>query len=226
MTYGWGPQTVTYSSESEHDRDFPKYIEFLKNSSDEFVGIGEIGLDFHHAKTFKKRERQIEIFERIIRESKHLDKPYILHVRNAGPRDVDPDNPNDSYNESDIVNRIILEILEDEKIPPQNVMWHCFSGPSQYGPHLAEEGYYISIPSSAFGFNKWRRNSMGIPLNKILTETDAAWQHPYKIGAFNSPVNVKFAIAAIAYSNNLKQMEVAENVLKNAISLFRIDNQE
>ncbi|GAH53416.1 unnamed protein product, partial [marine sediment metagenome] len=82
--------------------------------------------------------------------------------------------------------------------------------------------YYVSIPSSAYGFKRWRRNIKGIPLDKILTETDACMQHPFKMGAFNTPANVKYSIAAIAYVNNIKQKEVADQVLKNAKKLFGI----
>lgn len=220
MTFGWGAQTVTFSTEAEHNRDFPKYLDYVLNNTKEYICIGEIGLDFHHAKTIEKREKQIEIFEKIIQETKHLDKPYALHVRNAGPRDQDPANPNDPYNEPDRVNKIILEILEDEQIPPERVMWHCFSGPASWGKNLAEEGYFISVPSSAFGFRRWRRNSAEVPLNQILTETDASWQHPYKMGMFNEPVNVKYAIAAVAYTHGIDQDKVANQVYENALQFF------
>ena len=113
-----------------------------------------------------------------------------------------------------------LDILEEEKIPPKNVMWHCFSGPEEWGEMLADRGYYISIPSSAYGFKKWRRNIKGIPIDNLLTETDASYQHPIKIGAFNEPLNVKFAIAAIAFVNNMDQSTVAEQILENARKFF------
>ncbi|MHA1518842.1 MAG: TatD family hydrolase [Promethearchaeota archaeon] len=226
MTYGWGPQTVTFSSKAEHDRDFPKYLDFCVSHAEEFACIGEIGLDFHHALEYEKRERQIEIFEKIIHTTKHLNKPYSLHVRNAGPHDIDPKNPNDAYNESDRVNNIILEILEDEGIPSQKVMWHCFSGPADWGPFLAEKDYFISVPSSAYGFRKWRRNSEGVPITRLLTETDAAWQHPYKMGAFNTPLNVKYAVAAIAHTHQLEQLAVANQVLKNATQFFNLNSNK
>lgn len=224
MTYGWGPQTVTYSSKEEHALNFPKYLEFCKSHVKDFVCIGEIGLDFHHAKKYDRRERQIQVFEQIIQETKHLGIPYSLHVRNAGPRDQDPDNAADPYNEPDRANNIILEILEDEQIPPEKVMWHCFSGPMVWGKYLADQGYYISVPSSAFGFKKWRRNSQEVSLDKLLTETDAAWQHPYQMGGFNTPLNVKYAVAAIAFTHELNQNDVAVQILQNARKFFTLQD--
>ncbi len=220
MTYGWGPQTVTYSEKSKHDRDFSKFLEFIQKNAKKFIGIGEIGLDFHHAKKLTDRERQISVFEKIIQETKYLGLPYSLHVRNAGPNDKDPDLPQDPYNERDRVNNIITEILEDENIPPDQVMWHCFSGPAEWGPYLAKQGYYLSVPASAYGFRRWRRNFEGVLIESLLTETDSAWQHPYKIGEFNVPLNVKYAVAAIAYLQQKNQQEVSEIILKNALKFF------
>jgi TatD DNase family protein len=223
MTLGWGPQTVTYTPQQEHDRNFQKYLDLVLKNPEDYVAIGEIGLDFHHAKKLSKRERQIDIFERIIQETKHLGKPYSLHVRNAGPHDKDPEHPDDTYNEPDFANNIIMGILDDEGIPFDHVMWHCFSGPSDWGKFLSEKGFYISVPSSAFGFRRWRKNSKNVPVSQLLTETDSAWQHPYRRGGFNTPVNVKYAVAAIAYSHQMDQQRVANQIIKNAKSFFHID---
>ena len=116
----------------------------------------------------------------------------------------------------------ITKILEEEGIAPERVQWHCFSGPQEWGPKLAEKGYYISIPSSAYGFNRWRRNIKGVPLENLLTETDSCFQHPFKMGAFNTPTNVKYALAAIAYVNEMEQQEVAERILGNAKRFFGV----
>lgn len=198
------------------------YIDFLINNTDKYIAIGEFGLDFHHAKTLKMRKEQIHQFRKIIQETKQLNKPYVLHVRNPSIRDIDQKNPDHEYNSGAICNKIILDTLEEEKIPPSKVMWHCFSGPAEWGPKIAEKGYYISVPSSAFGFKRWRRNIKGIPLENILTETDACFQHPFKMGTFNTPANVKYSVAAIAYEKDIKQKKVANQVLENAKKLFGI----
>ncbi len=220
LSLGIGPQTVTYSNPEKFEKIFPEFINFLSNNLDSYNVIGEIGLDFHHAKTYKKRVKQIEIFKKIIQKTKNLKKPYSFHVRNPSSNDFDPNSLKPEFNEKDIVNKIILEVMDNENINPNNVMWHCFSGPSEWGQILSDKGYYLSIPSSAYGFKKWRRNIKGIDLTKILTETDAAWQHPYSIGEFNIPNNVKYALAAIAYELNLEQEKIADQVLKNAKIFF------
>ena len=204
------------------NEEHPIFIDVLENFQENYVGIGEFGLDFHHAKKMSRRTEQIEYFQRVIQETEHLKKPYILHVRNATQRDVDQHNPNHEYNQRDFCNRAVTRILEEEGIEPERVQWHCFSGPQDWGKKLAKQGYYISVPSSAYGFTRWRRNIPGVPLDKLLTETDSCMQHPFKMGSFNNPANVKYSVAAIAYENKMEQLEVAEQIEKNARKFFGI----
>ncbi|MHA1720163.1 MAG: TatD family hydrolase [Promethearchaeota archaeon] len=226
-TAGWAPQTVTYTKKDEHDKHFSKWIRFLKENSNLYLGIGEIGLDFHHAKKLEKRTRQIDIFTKIIRETKNLNKPYILHVRNPTKNDVDTENPNHFYNEFDSVNKIIVDILENEKIEPSRVMWHCFAGPTkEWGNQLASKGYYLSAIGSAYGNKKMRKFTSEVPLSNILTETDAPYQHPYQYGEYNTPRNVKYAIAALAFSHSMEQENIANITLKNALDFFKISFEQ
>ena len=219
FTLGCINPTDRYSLE-EVMGEYKRFLDLAENKQDTYIGIGEFGLDFHHGKSQKVRKQQIEFFQRLVSDTKHLNKPYVLHVRNATQRDIDQKNPNHEYNQRDFCNKVVERILEEEQISPDRVMWHCFSGPAEWGPKLAKKGYYISVPSSAYGFNRWRRNIRGVPLNRLLTETDACMQHPFKMGAYNTPANVKYSIAAIAYVNEMDQQDVAEQVLANARRLF------
>ena len=199
--------------------EYERFLEIAENKKETYVGIGEVGLDFHHGKSLKVRKQQIEHFQKLINETKHLDKPYVL---NATQRDIDQKNPDHEYNQRDFINKTVVGILEEEQISPERVMWHCFSGPAEWGPKLAKKGFYISVPSSAYGFNRWRRNIKGVPLDRLLTETDACMQHPYRMGAYNTPANVKYSVATIAYVTEMEQQEVAEIVLENAKKFFGI----
>ena len=223
FTSGWAPQTVTYTDQKKHDTEFALWMDFIKNSPEDFLGIGEIGLDFHHAKKLDKRKHQIEIFKKIIHETKSLNKPYILHVRNPTQNDIDNENPDHEFNEFDSVNKIILKILDEEEIEPSRVMWHCFSGPTkEWGNELASKGYYLSVISSGYGNKKMRNYSSEVSISNLLTETDAPYQHPYQYGEYNTPRNVKYAIATIAFTHSMEQKEVTEIILKNAQNFFKI----
>jgi Tat protein secretion system quality control protein TatD with DNase activity len=102
-------------------------------------------------------------------------------------------------------------------------MWHCFSGPDEYGMSLPKQGYTLSVPSSAYGINKWRRVTKQSPLSALVTETDSYYQHPYLRGPVNVPLNVKYAIAAIAHFHNISQQEVSRMTVENAINFFKLD---
>lgn len=222
FTCGWAPQTVTYTPKEKYKEEWKKWIDFIQNNQEKYLAIGEIGLDFHHAKTLQKRQEQMEAFRKIIDLTSDFNKPYVLHVRNAAEHEYDRENPKHRFNNRDGVNKEILKILNEYKIAPKKVMWHCFSGPDEYGRTLSTQGYILSVPSSAYGFNRWRRVTNHTPLNSLVTETDSYYQHPYKRGPINVPANVRYAIAAIAYSHNVSQKLVSEKTVENAIRFFNL----
>ena len=219
---GWAPQTVTYTSKNKHDEYWKEWLDFVMNNSEKYLAIGEIGLDFHHAKTLEKRNNQVEILKKIFEITEELDKPYVLHVRNAAKHEFDPQNPKHRFNTPDGANKEILNILETYKINSKKVMWHCFSGPEAYGKTLPNQGFTLSVPSSAYGFERWRNVSKVSPLNSLVTETDSYYQHPYKRGPINVPSNVRYVISAIAFSHSLTQKEVSEKTVENAIDFFNL----
>ncbi len=223
FTCGWAPQTVTYTPKNKYNLEWKKWIDFIQNNMEQYLGIGEIGLDFHHAKTLEKRNNQIEVFKKIIEITRDLNKPYILHVRNASEHEFDRQNPKHRYNKIDGANIEILNTLKEFKIEPQRVMWHCFSGPEDYGSSLPNQGYILSVPSSAYGFNRWREVTKNTPLESLVTETDSYYQHPYKREPINIPSNVRYSIAAIAYSHNIPQKQVSEETVNNAKKFFNLN---
>ena len=225
-TCGWAPQTVTYTSKKKYDVLYDEWIDYVLSNSDEYLAIGEIGLDFHHAKALEKRNKQVEELEKILEKTKNLDKPYVLHVRNAAQHEIDRNNPKHRFNKKDGANKEILQILKDYKVNPKNVLWHCFSGPEEYGRLLPNQGFMLSVPSSSYGFERWRNVSKSSPLESLFTETDAYYQHPYKREPVNVPANARYSIAAIAYSHNSPQKEVSKITVDNAIKFFNLEIRE
>jgi TatD DNase family protein len=226
FTCGWAPQTVTYTPKDKYNVEWKKWKEFILNKPDQYLGIGEIGLDFHHAKTLNKRNRQVSVLKQIIELTKDLGKPYVLHVRNAGQYEYDRQNPKHRFNKNDGVNKEILAIIKEYKIDTKKVLWHCFSGPEDYGRSLPNQGFMLSVPSSAYGFNRWRRVTRLSPLESLVTETDSYYQHPFKRGPINVPSNVRYSIAAIAYSHNVSQKLVSEKTVDNAIQFFNLEIED
>ncbi len=222
FTCGWAPQTVTYTPKEKYSSEWNEWVDYIKNNKEKYLAIGEIGLDFHHAKALEKREKQVEEFRKILELTKGFDKPYVLHVRNAAEIEKDYKHTNHRFNDPDGANKEILSVLKELNVNPKKVMWHCFSGPTEYGTSLWKQGFTISVPSSAFGFTRWRENSKGAPLESLVTETDSYYQHPYLRGPVNEPVNVRYSIAAIAYAKNITQKVVSEATVSNAMRFFNL----
>jgi TatD DNase family protein len=222
FTCGWAPQTVTYTPKNQYDENWKKWINFIKTNQDKYLAIGEIGLDFHHAKTLEKRNKQIIELKKIFKLTADMDKPYVLHVRNAAEHEFDRKNPKHRFNKYDGATKEILSIIKEFNLKPKKIMWHCFSGPEKYGIFLPKQGFILSVPSSAYGFSRWRIVSKSSPLDSLVTETDSYYQHPYKRGPINVPSNVRYAIAALAYSHGLTQKEVSAKTVENAIRFFKL----
>jgi len=223
FTCGWAPQTVTYTPRDQYDREWDKWVEYIEDNQDHYIAIGEVGLDFHHAKTLEKREKQVAELMKIFELTKDYNKSYVLHVRNAAEHEFDREHPKHRYNKGDGATKETLNIIKEFNINPKQVMWHCFSGPDEYGQSLPNQGYTLSVPSSAYGVNKWRRVTKQSPLTALVTETDSYYQHPYLRGPVNVPLNVKYSIAALAYSHNTSQQEVSRITVENAITFFNLD---
>ena len=223
FTCGWAPQTVTYTPKDVYNIEWKKWIDFILNNSEKYLAIGEIGLDFHHAKSLDKRNEQVDVFKQIFESTRDLDKPYVLHVRNAAEHEFDKQNPQHRFNKKDGANNENLTILKEYKIDPHRVIWHCFSGPEEFGRTLPQQGFLLSVPSSAYGYERWRRVTRFTPLDSLLTETDSYFQHPYKRGPLNVPSNVRYSIAAIAFSHHLSQSSVSVKTVENAVKFFKLE---
>ncbi|MFX1258979.1 MAG: TatD family hydrolase [Promethearchaeota archaeon] len=220
---GWAPQTVTYTPKNKYHQEWKEWINFINENTEKYLAIGEIGLDFHHARTLDQRNKQMEVFKKIFEKTEDLKKPYILHVRNAAEHEYDRDNPKHRFNKNDGANQEIINTLKEFNIQPKRVMWHCFSGPDLYGMTLSKQGFLLSVPSSAYGNNKWRRVSRNTSLDSLVTETDSYYQHPYLREPINVPSNARYAVAAIAYSHNVPQALVSEKTIENAIQFFNLE---
>ncbi|MHA1477997.1 MAG: TatD family hydrolase [Promethearchaeota archaeon] len=201
FTCGWAPQTVTYSPKSQYDREWKKWIDYIQDN----------------------QEKQVTELKKIFDLTKDFNKPYVLHVRNAAEHEFDREHPKHRYNTRDGATKEILNIIKEFSLNPKKIMWHCFSGPAEYGTILPNQDYTLSVPSSAYGINKWRKVTQRSPLTALVTETDSYYQHPYLRGPINVPLNVKYSVAAIAYSHNTSQQEVSRITVGNAISFFNLE---
>lgn len=192
------------AKEIEETHEFPRDVEkfdlnkelaWIEKNQTSCIAIGECGMDFKYGQEHK--EKQAEIFKKVIELAIKLDKPLILHTRKAEQESID--------------------ILE--KINYKKIIMHCFNGSKGQIKRAIELGYSFSIPPIITRLEHFQMLASMVPITQLLTETDAPYLAP-KAGERNESSNVKITIKEIAKIKNLDEKQVAEQIYKNYKVLF------
>jgi len=127
----------------------------LSTIKSNLVAIGEIGLDYHWDVTFK--EQQHEALREQMRWAEQYDLPVMIHSRDA--------------------TEDTLNILRE--FPTVKGVMHCFSGSHEVAKQVIDMGYYLGIGGVlTFKNCKLAEHLVGIPLERLVLETDAPYMAP------------------------------------------------
>lgn len=127
----------------------------LSTIKSNLVAIGEIGLDYHWDVTFK--EQQQEALREQMRWAEQYDLPVMIHSRDA--------------------TEDTLNILRE--FPTVKGVMHCFSGSHEVAKQVIDMGYYLGIGGVlTFKNCKLAEHLVGIPLERLVLETDAPYMAP------------------------------------------------
>lgn len=170
-------------------------LEFIEAHAHEIIAIGEVGLDL---KEVDGIEVQRENFKKIVQLAKRLRKPLIIHSRKAEQE--------------------VLEVLEEEHY--NHVVLHCFMGSKKLLERGIKFGCMFSIPSAVVRNAQFQQNAVLIPLNQLLTETDAPYLAPMK-DMRSEPANVREAVLMIAELKRVTPEEAANAMYFNYQKLFQ-----
>jgi TatD DNase family protein len=164
--------------------------------------IGEIGLDYHY--DFSPADIQQQVFRAQVRLARELDRPVIIHTREA---DADT-----------------LAILREEGSGGVRGVLHCFTGTPDLARAGLELGLYISL-AGIVTFPKateLRDTARGVPLDRLLAETDSPFLAPVPHrGKRNEPAQVALVVAALAALYGLDPADLAARTTANFHTLFR-----
>jgi len=176
----------------------------LKLISDEnqrktVIAIGEIGLDSKYDKIWDK---QLAVFDKMLRLAETLALPVIIHSRGTTAQIVDmlP-----SYN----LKRVLL---------------HWFSYPLTALSRAVSHGYYITEGPPAAYSNGIREVIANVPLKNLLTETDGPvkyYKQPFN-GQLTKPSFIRTVVEAIAEIKKMPFDDVAEQIAENFEEFFSI----
>lgn len=183
----------------ESDFDLEKFKEYAK--SDKVVAIGETGLDYHYQP--ETAELQKERFIQQVKIAVELDKPLIIHTRQA--------------------REDTLAILREYGAHKCGGVIHCFTEDLDFAQQAMELGFYISI-SGIVTFRQateLKEVVKAIPIERLLIETDSPYLAPVPHrGKENQPGYVVEVAAYIAQLKKLPLNEVGEITSKNFRNLF------
>jgi TatD DNase family protein len=149
--------------------------------------VGETGLDYYRDNSAPQLQR--EWFRAHIDIAKQAGKPLMIHDRDA--------------------HEDVLAILAADG-PPEQVIFHCYSGDAELAARCAAAGYVLSFAGTVtFGNAAALREAAAVvPAELILTETDAPFLTPApNRGKSNAPAQVAHTVRAIAAA---RQMDVAK----------------
>ena len=127
----------------------------------------------------------------------------------------------------------LQQMLRAGPVPPRGFLIHAYGGPQELVDEFANRGGYFSFSPSFLHERKseQRRIFAGIPLERLLVETDAPdlWpppernSHPLADAAgqpLNHPANLAVAYAGLAEIRGLPVATLAERIAENFQRLF------
>ncbi len=175
--------------------DIDKEIEFIKRNKYKVIALGEIGLDNHWVKD--RLPEQKEVFMKFIELAEKLNKPIIVHSRDAEQETIDA--------------------IESSKI--KKVVMHCFGGNMKLIKHCADNGWSFSIPPNVVRSSHFQSIVNNVITNQLLTETDAPYLAPNR-DQRNEPAFVVEAVKKIAEIKGFEEKEVENNMWLNYQRMF------
>ena len=179
-------------------------IRNLAGSDRRVVAIGETGLDFYKADNY---DRQILALQAQLRIAKELDKPVIIHCREAAAR----------------LREVLVDFWSNEG-QVRGVM-HCWGGNEEETRWFLDLGFYISYSGIVTFKNAKQVQAAAkiVPRDRLLVETDCPFLAPVpRRGKTNEPSYVLHVAKKVAQLRQTDLETIAQQTTANACRLFNI----
>ncbi|MDB5237937.1 MAG: hypothetical protein JWM46_207 [Candidatus Kaiserbacteria bacterium] len=167
------------------------------------IAVGECGLDYYRIDESTK-DIQSKAFIEQIELANRLNKPLMLHIRNA-------------YEDS-------IEILKAHAKVRGDV--HFFAGDWQIAKQFLDMGFTLSFTGVLTFTHDYDEVVKNTPLDMLLSETDAPYITPVPFrGQRNEPAHVTKVVESIAGIKGEPEAVVSAQLLRNAERVFNINLQ-
>lgn len=167
------------------------------------VAVGETGLDFY--RDWAPADMQRTLFRNTIRTAKNVNKPLIIHCRDAAEE--------------------TFAILKEEGAESVGGVFHCYAEDAEFAERLTELNFIVSFPGT-LTFKRAenvRAAAKAIPLERIMLETDCPYMAPEPFrGQPSEPKHVLQIAQVLAEVKGLTLEEIAAQTTANAKRLFGI----
>ncbi len=165
------------------------------------IAIGECGMDYYRVEE-KTKEVQAKAFIEQIELANRLNKPLMLHIRNA-------------YDDA-------LEILKAHAKVKGDV--HFFAGDWGVAKRFLDFGFTLSFTGVLTFTQDYDEVIRNTPLEMMLSETDAPYITPTPHrGKRNEPAYIPLVVQRIAEIRGEDPEKTAEQLLQNAVRVFGLN---
>jgi TatD DNase family protein len=169
------------------------------------VAIGEIGLDYYWHKV--DHDKQARAFHAQLELASEIDKPVIIHSRDAAPH--------------------VVKVLVDFTAHTARLSGtlHSYFDDLEIARRIFAIGFYIGVtgPITFKKSDREREIVRQVPLDRVLIETDAPFLTPVPHrGTRNEPAYVRYVAEMIASVRGQPAVEIARQSTQNAERLFSL----
>lgn len=179
---------------------WPDVADRIAELAAEADAVGECGLDWY--RNLAPRDHQITAFVAQVQLAKDLEKPIIVHCRDAF--------------------RDVYDVLADADVGERAVL-HCWTGGSRWTKRFDELGVTFSFagPLTYTTGDTLRLGARFAPPVRTMVETDSPYLTPEPVrGQSNEPANVRYTGAVLADVWDMDVGEVAKLTSATAARLF------
>ena len=193
-TLGLSPNTLPEIKEPE----LKMLFEQIEKNADHAIGIGEAGLDYYHCKDAPTRNQQAKVFRQVIDLAASLNKPLVIHSRDAEQQALD-----------------MVKHLD-------KVIFHCYSGTLSTMKEAIDRGFYISIATNVCRSGQHQILARNVSLDRLLIETDSPFLSPRR--GRNEPSFVLDSVRLIARIRGIEPQELARITAENTKRIYNIQS--